>query len=234
MGAPTIFTILRKSFKKVVLLEQKFDSYKIKFKPDGTFYGLNEPSEIAKGKPARLTEKELLELYAKGKQKNLKKQTLFAYESTALGVNIEGYKLDCKRYVGERSEEIALLACKNKRIDILAKAGQGKTTAAAKLMLQLDAKRVLFFVPTIGLAQQTATALKGNTALKDFDIVEVHSQSGQNEVKSPKNRKIVVATYDQIKELKTEVFELLIIDEIHQLVSEADYRHQSSKQPINL
>lgn len=222
-----VSAILRKSFKKVVLLEQKFDSYKIKFKPDGTFYGLNEVSEIAKGKPARLSEKELFALYAKGKQKSLKKQTLFNYESTALKTKIEGYKLGCKRYVGERSEEIALLACQNKRVDILAKAGQGKTTAAAKLMLQLDAKRVLFFVPTIGLAQQTAQALKSNTALKDFDIIEVHSQSGQNEVKSPKNGKIVVATYDQIKELRSEIFELLIIDEIHQLISEADYRHKA-------
>jgi hypothetical protein len=137
--------------------------------------------------------------------------------------------LQIDNYVSESLNAVLDYSDKHKKVIVKAETGTGKTTAFLKHFKELRPhKRCLIIAPLTAIVNQTASEYKEIIGLTGKSAPETHRKAFSSV--------IVVSTIEQaVKHLKNgNLFEYLIIDEVHNLIIANGYKLKAIKELTEL
>src|SRR5699024_7595966 len=142
-----------------------------------------------------------------------------------------------ERYIG-KEQYLKLLLNEQKRILLDSETGTGKTQSAIEASRELNKQNEKSFVyialPSIALAEQTASKYSTNTA-----IIGTNKVNTRLEVQKATSNgtRLLIGTYDKAKEVCNYLngYEITVIaDEVHKEVTDYEYRRKAIKELFNL
>lgn len=134
---------------------------------------------------------------------------------------------NCKKYIGEtekQKDHIFNLFDHLNKIYLSLPTGGGKTTLSTKYAYHfIDSNKrgnVYIVVPTKTLGKQLARDIK-----KKFIFEKEKDYTGKTDIHKTKyDKRIIVVTYDSLKKVAPSKYDLLIIDEAHNIVNQSTFR----------
>ena len=126
-------------------------------------------------------------------------------------------------WVSEKIEDILNYSDKNKKVLVCADTGTGKTTAFVRDFERLRPfKKLLILAPLTAIVEQITAENK--------QVLGLTGKSGPDEHSKVKKVNIVVATYEQgAKYLNNNLFDYIVIDEAHNLITANSYKRDVIK-----
>lgn len=160
-----------------------------------------------------------------------KKETIWFYDYLKIkSLNIPFDKtIEIQSYVSEQLSAVLDYADKHKKTILTAETGTGKTTAFLKdFETYRPNKRLLILAPLTAIVEQTKAEFKNVIALTGNSTPDDHI----NARRAP----LVIATYEQgYKHLTNpNTFDLVVIDEVHNLITAHSYKRDAIKKLTSL
>lgn len=126
------------------------------------------------------------------------------------------YKLEIEKYLSESITEIGSIVNDNQKVCICAGTGYGKTRAFVDYFKGIDDKKAIILAPLQAIASQVG---------EEYGIPYLTGNSTPQNHSKAKTTNIFVATYEQaIKHIQSGIFDYIIIDEFHNLVTANEYK----------
>jgi hypothetical protein len=126
-------------------------------------------------------------------------------------------------WVSEKIEDILNYSDDNKKVLVCADTGTGKTTAFVRDFERLrPLKKLLILAPLTAIVEQITAENK--------HVLGLTGKSGPDQHSKVKKVNIVVATYEQgVKYLNNNLFDYVVIDEAHNLITANSYKREVIK-----
>ena len=164
-------------------------------------------------------------LFADSNAKNYNEKILFYDYLKLKFLEIEYNKtLTINNYVSEQIETILNYSDSNKKILVCADTGTGKTTAFLKeFKNKRPNQKLLILAPLTAIVEQLKAQNPDALCLTGTSTAEEHVKV--------KNNDCVIATYEQgTKYLSKQLFDYVVIDEAHNLISANSYKYEAIKE----